>query len=97
MSALEKIAIALAGLVLLASCATTPPVPAGSPIRAIADVDRQGVHISVVARSNYDLFLSRTLKNAQLVRAETTLGSAELFVAGKVDVLAGVKQRVEPL
>jgi polar amino acid transport system substrate-binding protein len=70
-------------------------VPAGSPIRAIADVDREGVRISVVARSNYDLFLSRTLQHAQLVRAETTQGSADEFVAGKVGVLAGVKQRVD--
>jgi polar amino acid transport system substrate-binding protein len=70
-------------------------VPAGSPIRTIADVDRNGVRISVVARSNYDLFLSRTLQHAQLVRAETTQGSADAFVAGKVGVLAGVKQRVD--
>jgi polar amino acid transport system substrate-binding protein len=70
-------------------------VPAGSPIRSIADVDREGVRISVVARSNYDLFLSRTLKHAQLVRADTTQGSADEFVAGKVAVLAGVKQRVD--
>jgi polar amino acid transport system substrate-binding protein len=70
-------------------------VPPGSPISTIADVDREGVRISVVARSNYDLFLSRTLKHAELVRAETTLGSADIFVSGKVDVLAGVKQRVD--
>jgi polar amino acid transport system substrate-binding protein len=49
----------------------------------------------VVARSNYDLFLTRTLKNAQLIRAETTKGSEEEFVARKVDVYAGVKQRAE--
>ncbi len=70
-------------------------VPAGSPIRATAEVDRRGVRISVVARSNYDLFLTRTLQHATLVRAETTQGSADEFVAGKVDVLAGVRQRVD--
>ena len=70
-------------------------VPAGSPIRSIAEVDREGVRISVVARSNYDLYLSRTLKHARLVRAETTQGSADVFSAGKVDVFAGVKQRVD--
>jgi polar amino acid transport system substrate-binding protein len=73
----------------------TYAVPAGSSIRTIEDVDRDGVRISVVARSNYDLFLSRTLKRAQLVRTETTLGSADIFVDGKVDALAGVKQRVD--
>ena len=35
------------------------------------------------------------MQHAQLVRVETTQGSADAFVAGNVDVLAGVKQRVE--
>src|SRR5262245_62578132 len=40
--------------------------PAGSKIASIADVDRKGVRIAVSARSAYDLYLSRTLKNAKL-------------------------------
>src|SRR6201998_1179555 len=32
-------------------------VPAGSPLRAIAEVDRAGVRIAVTARSAYDLWL----------------------------------------
>ena len=51
--------------------------------------------VSVVARSNYDLFLTRALKHATLVRAATTQGSADAFLAGETDVLAGVKQRVD--
>lgn len=78
-----------------AEIAGTYAVPPGSKIRRIDEIDRPGVRISVVARSNYDLYLSRTLKNAQLVRANTTQGSADEFVAGKVDALAGVKQRVD--
>jgi polar amino acid transport system substrate-binding protein len=70
-------------------------VPPGSNIRSNDEVDRAGVRITTVARSNYDLFLTRTLKNAQLIRAETTKGSEEEFVARKVDVYAGVKQRAE--
>lgn len=70
-------------------------VPPQSKIRANEEVDRAGVRISVVARSNYDLFLTRTLKNAQLIRSETTKGSEDEFAAGKVDVYAGVKQRAE--
>jgi polar amino acid transport system substrate-binding protein len=70
-------------------------VPPGSKIRSNDEVDRAGVRITVVARSNYDLFLTRTLKNAQLIRAETTKGSEDEFVARKVDVYAGVKQRAE--
>src|SRR3954468_22456605 len=34
-------------------------VPAGSPINSIADIDRQGVRVSVSERSAYDLWLSR--------------------------------------
>ena len=78
-----------------AEIAGTYAVPPGSRIRTMDEIDRTGVRISVVARSNYDLFLTRTLKNAQLVRANTTQGSADEFVAGKVDALAGVKQRVD--
>src|SRR3972149_11597351 len=36
-------------------------VPPGSPLRAIADVDREGVRVGVSANSTYDLFLSRSL------------------------------------
>jgi polar amino acid transport system substrate-binding protein len=69
-------------------------VPAGSKIRSIQDVDQDGVRISVSARSAYDLYLSRTLKKAQLVRAEGIDGSYDLFVREKMDVLAGLKPRL---
>ena len=69
-------------------------VPAGSSIRAIADVDREGVRIAVADRSAYDLFLSRNIKQAQLVRAQGIDGSYELFVREKLDVLAGLKPRL---
>lgn len=69
-------------------------VPAGSPIRTIADVDREGVRIAVSARSAYDLYLSRNLKKAQLVRAEGIPASYDLFVREKLDVLAGLKPRL---
>ena len=69
-------------------------VPAGSKIRSIADVDREGVRVSVSARSAYDLYLSRTLKRARLERAEGIDGSYDLFVENKLDVLAGLKPRL---
>src|SRR6266851_7844279 len=40
----------------------TYAVPADSPLRAIEDVDRNGVRIAVGAKSAYDLYLTRTLK-----------------------------------
>ena len=72
-------------------------VPAGSPLRRIEDVDREGVRIAVTAKSAYDLFLSRDLKRAQLVRAATTPESLDLMVAQKLDAVAAVRTAlVEP-
>jgi len=69
-------------------------VPAGSKIRSQADVDREGVRIAVSARSAYDLYLTRTLKHATLVRAEGIAASHERFLREKLDVLAGLKPQL---
>jgi len=69
-------------------------VPAGSQIRTVAEVDREGVRIAVAAKSAYDLYLSRNLKHATLVRAEGIDGSYELFVSQKLEVLSGLKPRL---
>jgi len=69
-------------------------VPAGSPIRTIADVDREGVRVAVNAKSAYDLYLTRNLQRAKLHRAPTVDASYDLFVADKLDVLAGLKPRL---
>jgi polar amino acid transport system substrate-binding protein len=66
-------------------------VPTGSMIRDFADVDRPGIRIAIAVKSAYDLFLSRTLQNAILVRAQGMPASYELFVTQKLDVLAGIK------
>jgi polar amino acid transport system substrate-binding protein len=66
-------------------------VPAGSAIRSLSDVDRPGIRIAISGRSAYDLYLTRTLKNAELVRAEGISGSLKLFVDQKLDALAGLK------
>jgi polar amino acid transport system substrate-binding protein len=66
-------------------------VPPGSPLRSLSEVDRPGVRIAISGRSAYDLYLTRTLKNAQLVRAEGIPASAKLFVDQKLDALAGLK------
>ena len=69
-------------------------VPAGSPIQSLAEVDRPGIRIAVSARSAYDLFLSRNLKHAHLVRAEGIPASFDLFVAQKLEVLSGLLPRL---
>jgi polar amino acid transport system substrate-binding protein len=67
-------------------------VPSASPIKAVAEVDRPGVRIAVGQASAYDLFLTRTLKQAQLVRAPAAGARyLDLFLNEKLDVVAGVK------
>ena len=63
-----------------------------SPLKANEDVDRPGVRISASRGSAYDLFLSRALKSATLVRAPSPPASIDLFVNERLDALAGVKQ-----
>jgi polar amino acid transport system substrate-binding protein len=67
-------------------------VPADSPLRTIEDVDRQGVRIAVGNKSAYDLYLTRTLKHAKLVRVPTSPAAIEVFLNDKLEAAAGVKQ-----
>ena len=66
-------------------------VPPGSPLRTAADVDRKGVRIAVSAKGGNDLFLTRTLKNATLVRAPSPDATFKLFVADKLEAYANLK------
>ena len=66
----------------------------GSPIKTQADVDREGVRISISARSAYDLYLERTLKHATLMRVEGIEASWQQFQSKKLDALAGLLPRL---
>jgi polar amino acid transport system substrate-binding protein len=66
-------------------------VPGDSAFSSIDDVDREGVRIAVSGRSAYDLYLSRNLEHAELVRAKGLDASAELFAAENLDALAGLR------
>jgi polar amino acid transport system substrate-binding protein len=70
-------------------------VPQGSPIQGNADVDRRGVRVGVGARSAYDLFLTREMKQAEIVRAPTSQAVVDLVATNRIDVMAGVKQQLE--
>jgi polar amino acid transport system substrate-binding protein len=69
-------------------------VPAGSPLQAIADVDRAGVRIAVTGRSAYGLWLDRNIKHAKLLRSDTLDSAYEQFVKDKLDALAGLRPRL---
>lgn len=64
-------------------------VPKESPLTTVAEVDRPGVRIGVKLGSGYDLFLTRTLRHATLVRG--TEGT-EAFVSGGLEAAAGVRE-----
>jgi len=64
-------------------------VRADSPLKTIADVDSPGVRIAVGQGSAYDLYLTRTLKHAKLLRGENGIN---LFLQDKLEAAAGVKQ-----
>lgn len=66
-------------------------VPEGSPLKAIEDVDAEGVRIAVSGRSAYDLYLSRSLKHAVLHRAAGLPGALELFLDENLEALAGLR------
>ena len=69
-------------------------VPANSPLYDVAGVDREGIRIAVSAGSAYDLYLSRTVRNAELVRADGLDASCDLFVKHELDALAGLRPRL---
>jgi len=69
-------------------------VPAGSPLKTVAEVDRAGVRIAVTARSAYDLWLERNIKHAQLVRSEGGDATFKQFVDEKIEAMAGLRPRL---
>jgi polar amino acid transport system substrate-binding protein len=66
-----------------------------SPIQSNAEVDRPGNRIVVGNGSAYDLYLTRELKNARLVKAPTSPAVTDVFLAEKLEVAAGVKQQLQ--
>ncbi|MBC3986559.1 transporter substrate-binding domain-containing protein [Streptomyces sp. AC536] len=64
-------------------------VPHGAPFVTAADVDRAGVRIGVKRGSAYDLFLSRTLRHASVVRGDEGVTA---FRAEGLEVAAGIRE-----
>ena len=63
--------------------------PRDAPLVTVADVDGEGIRIGVKHGSAYDLFLTRTLRHATVVRgAEGT----EAFATENLDAAAGVRE-----
>ena len=66
-------------------------VRTGAVWRSVESVDAAGVRVAVAKGSAYDLYLTRALKHATLMRFPSGNDAAAAFLAGQGDVLAGVK------
>ncbi|CAG9171723.1 hypothetical protein LMG32289_02465 [Cupriavidus pampae] len=66
-----------------------------SPLQRNEDVDRAGMRVVVGRGSAYDLYLTREIKAATLVRAPTSPAVTDMFLAQRLDVAAGVRQQLE--
>lgn len=64
-------------------------------VKANEDVDQPHIRVAVGQGSAYDLFLSRELKAAQIVRAPSSPAVVQTFLTQGLDVAAGVKQQLE--
>jgi polar amino acid transport system substrate-binding protein len=73
---------------------STYMVPPGSEITSLDQVDQEGVRIAVSARSAYDLWLERNIKNAELVRVDGIDASFDIFMEKKLEALAGLRPRL---
>ena len=66
-----------------------------SPILHNAQVDVPDVRVVVGAGSAYDLYLTRELKQAEIVRAPSSPTVVDTFIDTQAEVAAGVKQQLE--
>jgi polar amino acid transport system substrate-binding protein len=67
-------------------------VPANSPLRTVDEVDREGVRIAVGQGSAYELYLTRVVKHATLIREPSSAAAIETFVKDQLEAAAGVRQ-----
>jgi polar amino acid transport system substrate-binding protein len=69
-------------------------VPKDSGLHTVAEVDHSGVRVAVAQGSAYDLYLTRALKHATLVRQPSGPESLEMFVRDRLEAAAGVRQPI---
>jgi polar amino acid transport system substrate-binding protein len=69
-------------------------VRANSPFKSMSDIDRDGTRVAVAKGSAYDLFLTRALKAATLVRSATGPEAMQMFVTADLEAGAGVRQPI---
>ena len=70
-------------------------VKATSSLKSNEEVDVAGAEIVVGKGSAYDLYLTREIKHATLLRSVSSQAVVDDFMSGKGNVAAGVKQQLE--
>ena len=70
-------------------------VRSDSPLQSNEQVDQAGNRVTVGAGSAYDLFLTRHLKHASIVRAPSSPAVVDVFMTQQLEVAAGVKQQLQ--
>jgi polar amino acid transport system substrate-binding protein len=70
-------------------------VRSDSPLHSNGQVDQSGHRVTVGAGSAYDLFLTRQLRHASIVRAPSSPAVVDMFMAEQLEVAAGVKQQLQ--
>ena len=63
----------------------------GSPISTMVDVDRPGLRVAVQEKSGPDIFFSRTLMNASVIRASSNSDALEAMKSGRADAMGSIK------
>jgi polar amino acid transport system substrate-binding protein len=69
-------------------------VPERSDIRNVSQIDRPGIRVAVQVKDAADLFLTRELKQASLVRAPDGSAAFNLLKSGSADAFANNRQRL---
>ncbi|NIF30464.1 transporter substrate-binding domain-containing protein [Pantoea sp. Tr-811] len=66
-----------------------------APYQHVGQLDQPGLRLAVGKGAAYDLYLSRTLQHAELVRADTSAGAVDQFIEENLDAAAGVRQPLQ--
>ena len=69
-------------------------VEASSKLYSMTDIDKPGMRVTVARGSAYDLFLTRALKQATLLRLPTGIEALEVFSSDRLEAAGSVKQPI---
>ena len=69
-------------------------MPQGSRFTQVSQLDSPGTRIAVNEKAGYDLYLTRTLKQAQLVRGKNTADTFAVFGSQKLDAIAALRPQL---